>query len=148
LFRANIEVLEYYKATVGESHLFVDDLSGTRREFERKKIARNCTIAIDFLKGADSRRYSTLWSDLANQKTRGNDQYPGDSTAANSMLVNYFAPHNNRSNQSNVMTEGSMPTATVTVTPGDIGAHTFTQTGADRFSFTTTVSENKKRFVT
>jgi hypothetical protein len=87
LFRANIEVLEYYKATVGESHIFVDDMNGTRTEVERRKIARYCTIAIDFLKGADPRRYSILWSDLANQQTRGNDQYPADLTAAYSMLV-------------------------------------------------------------
>jgi hypothetical protein len=131
LFRSNIDVLKYYKVTVGESYLFVDDLSGSRTELERAKIARGCTIETAFLKGADPRRYSALWSDLANQKTRGNDQYPPDLTAAYSLLVNYCAPsqtpNHNQRQHTNQTLKSFTPTSTVLVSPGDIGAHTLAQ---------------------
>jgi Zinc knuckle len=96
VFSANVQVLEYYKATISESHLLVDNLGGTRTTEERQKIARDCTIAMAFLKGADPRRYGALWTDLANQKNRGNDQYPQDLTAAYSMIVNYQPPSMHR----------------------------------------------------
>jgi hypothetical protein len=124
VFRANVEVLEYYKANISESHLLVDNLGGTLTEVECKKIARGCTIAMAFLRGADPRRYSALWSDLANQKTRGNDQYPKDLTAAYSMLVNYHAPSPNRQHQGS-QSHQAPPTSSVTVPPVD--AHTFAQ---------------------
>jgi len=45
-----------------------------------------------FLKQADRRRFGTLWADLENQFSRGNDQYPIDLTAAYSLLVNFKPP--------------------------------------------------------
>jgi hypothetical protein len=50
------------------------------------QMAQGCTIAVAFLHGADPRRYESLWSDLAYQQTRGNDQYPSDLTLSYDML--------------------------------------------------------------
>jgi hypothetical protein len=96
---------------------------------DRTKIARDCTIAMAFLRGADPRRYSTLWADLANQQTRGNDQYPKDLTAAYSMLVNFHAPvparsHQNTTPVTNVTT--TTPTDAVSI-PVSVSPHTFVQ---------------------
>jgi hypothetical protein len=128
VFTSHVQVLEYYKANIGESYLLVDSANGTYNTVERTQMARGLTIAMAFLRGADPRRYSTLWSDLANQQTRGNDQYPVDLTTAYALLVNYHAPNPNRqqqqqqahpSNASIVREQNNIPT--------DIGAHTFAQ---------------------
>jgi hypothetical protein len=71
-----------YKAAVGESYLLIDDNNGTLNVATRTLKVRGCTIAMAFLRGADARRCANLWSDLANQQTRGNDQYPTDLTEA------------------------------------------------------------------
>jgi hypothetical protein len=73
VFTSHVQVLEYYKANISESYLLVDDKGGTLTVDEREKIARDCTIAMNFLKGADPKRYLPLWTDLANQQSRGND---------------------------------------------------------------------------
>jgi hypothetical protein len=90
-------------------------------------LARGRTLAMAFLRVADPRRYATLWSDLANQQTIGNYQYPIDLTAAYSMLLNYHAPIQNRSQQQHqnkhVTTASDSPNV-----PTDIGPHTFAQT--------------------
>jgi hypothetical protein len=75
-FRSNVEVLEYYKANIGESHLLVDDVGGTLSVLERTALYRGRTIAMAFLRGSDPRRYAALMSDLANQKTQDTGQRP------------------------------------------------------------------------
>jgi Zinc knuckle len=122
VFRSNVEVLEYYKATVGESYELIENIGGNMTVAERTAVAQGCTIAMAFLCGSDPRRYSTLLLDLANQKTRGNDQYPIDLTAAYSMLVNYHNPTLSRPRQQHSV---SVPPNTILHT--DIGAHTFAQ---------------------
>jgi hypothetical protein len=136
IFSANVEVLEYYKASVGESYLLIDDVNGTRTVAQRTALARNATIAMSFLRGADSRRYATLWSDLANQQTRGNDQYPTDLTLAYGMLVNYHSPTPNR--QQHPIASSNATTTSISNVPTDIGHHTFVQ--AARGSTTTSQS--------
>ena len=113
VFRSNVEVLEYYKANVGESYTLIDDKNGTLSVAEHSKLARGKTIAMAFLKGADPRRYTHLWAGLANQQTHGNDQYPVDLTGAYSMLVNYHAPPTVRVFQEQVSTNvtGNHPEA-------------------------------------
>jgi hypothetical protein len=88
VFTSNVQVLDYYKASFSESYLLVDDKFGTLSVEDRTKSTRDKTLAIVFLRGSDPRRYGVLMSDLANQKIRGNNQYPDDVTSAYSMLVN------------------------------------------------------------
>jgi hypothetical protein len=91
-FRANIEVLEYYKTTAGESFLLVDDSNDSLTIAERTKITSGRTIAMGFFCRSDPRQYALLLSDLANQQTRVNNQYPIDMTSAYNLLVNCHTP--------------------------------------------------------
>jgi hypothetical protein len=129
-----VEVLEYYKANIGESYLLIDDAGATLTTQERTELARGRTIAMAFLRGSDPRRYAALMSDLANQKTRGNDQYPIDLTAAYSMLVNYHVPVTSRVQQQNG------PPNTITAASqnsSDVGPHTFAQSARSTTTSTT-----------
>jgi hypothetical protein len=96
----------------------------------RMKIACDHTIAMALLKGADLWRYGPLWTDLANQQSRGNDQYPKDLTAAYRMLVNYLAPTRVRQGNANG-NQASAPSTPelggVSQVPASIGQHTFVQ---------------------
>jgi hypothetical protein len=58
----------------------------------RLKIVRDRTLALAFLKCADRRCFGTLWADLENQFSRGNDQYPTNLTASYSLFVNFKPP--------------------------------------------------------
>jgi hypothetical protein len=74
IFTSNIQVLEHYKANIGETYLLIDYLNGTRNRAQLTQSAQRCTIAMAFLCGADTRCYESLWPDLPNQQTRENDQ--------------------------------------------------------------------------
>ena len=73
---------------------------------------RNASLAL--LKRADHCRFGTLWADLENQFSQGNDQYPIDLTAAYSLLVNFKPPkqeetrRNTRSHEAAVEEEDGM----------------------------------------
>jgi len=110
-FRSLVEVLEHYGANIGEDEAFIEEAEKLIDEFppdvndcedyktylvkvavyrdKCKKAARNRTLALAFLKGADRRLYGNLWVELENQFTRQHDQYPIDITAAYNMLLNY-----------------------------------------------------------
>jgi Zinc knuckle len=135
-FQSNVHVLEYYKATVGENYIHAD---ASKSVTERTKIMRDSTIAIMFIRNSDPRRYGTLLSDLANQHTRGNDQYPSDITAAYSLLVNYHPPapttrppsnpqvQNTATANSNTNVNANSGTNKGAIVPSNIGPHTFAQ---------------------
>lgn len=67
------------------------DYATAVEEYTKKltRAARNRTLALAFLKGADRKLYGMLWIELENQYTRQHDQYPADLTAAYNMLLNY-----------------------------------------------------------
>jgi Zinc knuckle len=123
VFTANIQVLEYYKAPVGESYKMAGGDKDTQTIEIRAKVARDASIAMAFLDGADPKRYNALRSDLANQQTRGNDQYPVDITAAYAMLVNFHSPPPQQRGQPNQ----TRPTTATESIPTDIGPHSFAQ---------------------
>jgi hypothetical protein len=75
--------------------------SDTNDATKRLKIAHNRTLGLAFLKRADPlavlkradlRCFGTLWANLENQFSRGNDQYPIGLTAAYNLLVNFQPP--------------------------------------------------------
>jgi hypothetical protein len=74
VFTANVQVLKYYKATVSESYLLVDNNNAALDVTATENIVRDRSLAMAFLKGADARRYGSLWTELANQKNRGNNK--------------------------------------------------------------------------
>jgi hypothetical protein len=118
-FRSLLEVLEHYGATVGEDECFLKSLEDYPESDEptdpkllpawtkkRATDARNRTVAILFLKGADRRRYGSLWTDLENQFSRGVNQYPNDLVAAYNLLLSHKeTKRSNNSNGSEVVRE-------------------------------------------
>jgi len=95
-FCSPVEVLEHYGGVIGEDPGFLNATAAVSADADhatkRLKIARDRTLALAFLKRANPRRFGTLWADLENQFSRGNDQYPTNLTAAYSLLVNFKPP--------------------------------------------------------
>jgi hypothetical protein len=102
-----VQVLEHYGAALGAEGPYQDalkakimadkpGLSSTQYQALTKLAAKQKAVAIGFLKRADRRQYGCLWSDLENNFTRGQDQYPEDLTSAYNMLLNYKAPQQER----------------------------------------------------
>jgi hypothetical protein len=95
--RGWVDTIEYHGGTVGESYTLVnenDDDGNARTEDERTALARDRTLGIALLRGADPTRYGTLIADLSNQYAMGHNSYPSDMTSAYSLLVNYKTPTN------------------------------------------------------
>jgi Zinc knuckle len=143
LFTANVQVLEYFKANVGEVYTLADDPTGRLTEAARKKLVRDRSIAAAFLRGADPRRYSALLADLANQYTRGNCQYPADLTSAYSLIINFHGPvtHQPQSNPpttNNTNQAVNQPPVEAVTTHPDVGPHTFAQAARGSSSASTT----------
>ena len=97
-FKENIDVLEHYGGSVGIDkgsqelvEKYLDPDKSTSSD-EKKRISRERALAIQFLKGADRKRFGNLLIELENQFTRGTDQYPPDLTSAYGMLVSYRGP--------------------------------------------------------
>ena len=120
-FQNLVDVYEHYGGSIGASPGLINAIKeGTDKE--KTKAARNKTLALSFLKGADRRRFGSLWTDLENQFSRNNDQYPSDLTEAYSMLVSYKATRNQEHTR-------QLPSS-VTTPVSDITGITFTQNGA------------------
>jgi len=95
--RAWADAIEYYGGSVAENHELIPDRApdGSIRTIAmRKTMARDQTLAIALVRGADPRRYGTLITELSNQYAMGMDNYPTDLTAAYGLLVNYKTPVN------------------------------------------------------
>ena len=93
------DAIEYHGGTVAENHTLIpakDDQGKTLTVDERKAIARDRTLAITLIRGADPTRYGTLIAELSNQYAMGKDEYPTDISSAYSLLVNYKTPTNAR----------------------------------------------------
>ena len=93
------DTIESYGGSVAEHHELIDaeDEDGNVRDIAtRAALARDRTLGMALIRGADPQRYGTLIMDLANQHAMGIDNYPHDLTAAYALLVNYKTPANSR----------------------------------------------------
>jgi hypothetical protein len=95
-FRSLVEVLEHYGGAIGKDPGLLDATAAVSADADdatkRLKTARDRSLALAFLKRAHRGRFGTLWADLENQFSGGNDQYPTDLTAAYSLLLNFKPP--------------------------------------------------------
>ncbi len=121
-FRTLVDVLEHHGGSIGidEGRLKAEDT--TLSDTEKVKSSRNKALAIHFLRQADRRRFGALWEDLANQFSRGNNQYPKDLAEAHNLLVTFrqsrdFVPRRGR------QPDGGAPTT-------DASGLSFAQLGA------------------
>jgi hypothetical protein len=86
------EAIESYGGSVAEPYALIaadDDDGNPRDTATRMVLARDRTLGMALIRGADPQRYGTLIIDLANQHAMGIDNYPHDLTAAYALLVNY-----------------------------------------------------------
>jgi hypothetical protein len=135
-FSAHVDVLEYYGADVSERFDLIPAASSGKAvdDDTRKAQARGRTLAMALLRGADRRRYGELWTDLANQQARNNNQYPTDLIGAFNLLVNFqprFKPQEPR-HQATVSTAAtastSVSTTAIAAAPAaETSGHTFAQ---------------------
>jgi hypothetical protein len=103
-FKNTVEVIEHYGGNIGDDKaLITEELKvtlkstnqgvvdrATAKQIETATLmARRKSHAIAFLKHADKHRYGQLITDLENQYTQGNDQYPTGVTEAYNMIVNF-----------------------------------------------------------
>ncbi len=94
-----------------------------RSEEKRKEIARNRTLAIALIRGADPTRYGTLITELSNRYAMGVDNYPLNITAAYGLLVNYKTPVNAKG-------RGLTGNTAITALAPESSTMTFVQQGA------------------
>jgi Zinc knuckle len=123
------DTIEYRGGTFAMSHELVpqsDDQGRERTDEERRTIARDTTLAIALIKGADPTRYGTLITAFANSFAMGKDEYPTDLSAAYGVLVNYKTPENARPR--NASGVSAQPSSTSTTSP-ESSALTFAQRG-------------------
>ena len=144
------DTIEYHGGTFVENY----HLAGThntdgspRTEDERRSAARDETLAMALIRGADPSRFGTLIAELSNQFARGRNEYPTDLNSAYSLLVNYRTPTNTRprnstgsdnansqrTSQTSPASEESAMTFAQQSTPavGSQGGHTSAQSSTD-----------------
>ena len=92
------DTIEHHDGSIVENYLLVSPTNsiGTvvRTAAERKEAARQETLAMALLRGADQSKYGTLLDHLGNQCASGRDEYPKDLQAAYSLLAYYRTPTN------------------------------------------------------
>ena len=93
-----VETIKSYGGTMAENVALIPkiDKDGNERdEATQAMLARDKTLAVALIHGADLHHYRTLIQELANATAMGVDNYPRDMTAAyGRLLVNYKTPWN------------------------------------------------------
>ena len=80
----------------------VTDVRSTIRTVdERKEAARQETLSMALLRGADRTRFGTLLDHLADQYAAGRDEYPKDLQSAYGLLAHYRSPSNTTNRTAN-----------------------------------------------
>jgi Reverse transcriptase (RNA-dependent DNA polymerase) len=104
-YKDSIAVIEHYGGHIGDDAALIEEeekkmkagfvLPATPTATQLAScigLAKSKSNAIYFLCCADPGRYALLTTDLENQFTRGNDQYPSNITDAYNLLVSYKKP--------------------------------------------------------
>jgi hypothetical protein len=103
-YKDSIAIIEHYGGHIGDDAALIEEeqkkmtaamlpLPPTAEQLEScTLLAKSKSNAIYFLCCADPGRYSLLTTDLENQFTHGNDQYPDNITDAYILLVSYKKP--------------------------------------------------------
>jgi hypothetical protein len=133
--KSHTDMIEYHGGTLALNVSLAPErkADGSKHSnVERAKVAHDRTLAAALIRGSDPTRYGTLDApELANQYSKGKDEYPTNLMSAYSLLVNYRMPmnaavrNNNRSgNNTAEPTSGVSTAATL-----DNSAVTFAQCG-------------------
>jgi hypothetical protein len=93
------DTIEHHGGTIVANYMLADaaDSGGNvRSDAARREVAKQETLAMALLRGADQSKFGTLLDHLSNQYASGQDEYPKDLTSAYSLLVHYRTPTNVR----------------------------------------------------
>jgi hypothetical protein len=127
ILRGWADTIEYHGGSVAEDFTLIPekDANGVKRsEVERKDLARDRTLSLLFIRGADPTRYGTLIAELSNWYAMGVDKYPSDLEVAYTLLQNYTTP-------ANAVEKVSKKPAPVAPSPApEVSALTFAQRAA------------------
>jgi len=93
-------VIEHYGRSIGDDRALLleelkpdDENTASKKAIEvARETAKRKAYAIAFLKRSDKVRYGQLITDLENQHTMGNDNYPTNITETYNLLTNYKKP--------------------------------------------------------
>ena len=91
------DTIETHGGTVAVNFKLIGETAddgSVRSDKTRQEMARERTIATCLIRNADSSRYGTLITELANQYAGQKDNYPKDITSAKSLLTMYRTPKN------------------------------------------------------
>jgi hypothetical protein len=97
ILRSWADTIEYHGGTVAEDFTLIpekDTAGKTRTDADRKDMARDRTLSLLFIRGADPTRYGTLIAELSNAFAMGTDKYPANLEVAYTLLQNYVTPVN------------------------------------------------------
>jgi hypothetical protein len=115
VLRSHADTIKYHGGTLALNPNLAPEFKDDGTKYtteERATIAHDCTLAAALIRGSDPTRYGTLVADLANQHSKGKDEYPTDVLSAFGLLVNYQTPTNATRNQRNNSTSTSNTTTT------------------------------------
>ncbi len=142
-FQDSVAVIEHYGGSIGDNGVLYRKelrkigITQAQASPEQTTTCTACAIekahAIAFLQRADAARYLPLTTNLENQFTHGNNQYPTTVTDTYNMLVNFKRPGHEQPRNRNVHTPWSnSPTSQNTTRPGPAQQTeiAFAQTGA------------------
>jgi len=90
-FKNLVDLLEHYGGSISSYPAL---LAAIKRKTNKEKAKKACdkALGLSFLKWANHCHFGkNLWTDLENQFSRGNNQYPNNLTEAYSLLVSYKA---------------------------------------------------------
>ena len=100
-FREQLEMIRHYQGSFGDDIGLIRDeyrrqgLDGEKEDRRSDSWPKMEKLSIDraqgmaFLRNANTQKYGLLMTDLANQFSRKNDQYPSNLTEAYNLLVNF-----------------------------------------------------------
>ena len=135
-FRAIVGIIEHYKGNIGDDTVLVHTeikrgginvnvdthIPGNSIYDSHIEAAKDRTLALAFIQGADRNRYAQLHIDLVNSFSRGQDIYPVNVTEAYNMIVNHVdsAKQNpkHRTQRKEVQSESESDTETAFVQKG------------------------------
>ena len=92
-----VETIESYGGAVVENAALIPKTyeDGNERDEDTQAVlARDKTLVVALIHGADPHQYGTLIQELANMMAMGIDNYPNNMTTAYGLLVNYKTPSN------------------------------------------------------
>ena len=126
--KAWADTIEFYGGSVAECYLLVPENGPDGAKLsvsERKKVAKDRTLGVAYIRRADTDRYGLLITELSNNYAKGKDEYPTSLQEAFERLESYTLPTLTRAR--GAASSGNHATATPGAASPEASAMTFAQ---------------------